>query len=80
MKKGKMVAFPASREVIDATLLDAIDGDSHVCVVLSMTDLDELIDVLETCRASTPRIVSFIADLKRLMGEAFPPPHAKERR
>lgn len=72
--------FPASRETINNNLLMAIDGDEHVAIVLSKTDLDELLSALGTCRASSPRIVSMEKDLHQLRASAFPTHHDEETR
>lgn len=71
-KRSGCAVFPASREIIENKLLLALEDESTVAAILTHQDLNELIDVLETCRASTPRVVSMIADMKKLRDAAFP--------
>lgn len=68
---------PASRNVIESKLLDALSNDGCVAILASEDDLNVMIAALEYAmlgnKKQTIAARSLAKDLRRLRKEAFPP-------
>jgi len=70
---GTSEIVPSSREVIEHKLLASLCGGPTVAIVLTATELDDLIEATQHGgRYLTPTQASLVEDMRKLLASAFP--------